>query len=459
MKTRKIFRKLAYSSKDEIIFGKAKYPLKCGFGVEIGSGKVLPEVNFTLPPMSINENNILEVRKRFKDIVNRILNKAVELEQESLVLEFEHLYELTKNPEWGAVITSDIKRIMEGFNNKYGLKSALRVTIADIRDQERPPRMRTGKLTEIMFKSFELCAKEGADILSIESTGGKEVHDMALLEGDMAGIAFSLGILGERDMEFLWENIVNISKKYNVIPGGDTACGFANTAMQLSHQGMLPKVLASVIRLMSAPRSLIAIEMGAIGPLKDCGYENPILKIISGVPISMEGKSSACAHSSPIGNISSYACDLWSNESVQDVRLLSGFAPEVFTEILIYDCRLMNSAFKMGFEKKLRDLFILSDIYLDPQALVMSLDVAYESARRILDYENNYQRTLELGKYAVSVIKDALEKEEINISEREKGWLYKIQEDLENLPQGHREIFERVYDDYKDLFLKEEYGL
>ncbi len=459
MKTRKIFKELAYPSKDEIIFGKAKYPLKCGFGVEIGNGKVLPEVNFTLPPMSIHENNFLEVRKRFRDIVNRILNRAVELEQEALVLELEHLYELTKNPEWGAVITSDIKGIMEEFNNKYGLKSALRVTVADIRDQERPPRMRTGELTEIMFKSFELCAKEGADILSIESTGGKEIHDRALLEGDMAGITFSLGVLGERDMEFLWKNIVDISKKYNVIPGGDTACGFANTAMQLSHQGMLPKVLASVIRLMSAPRSLIAIEMGAVGPLKDCAYENPILKIISGVPISMEGKSSACAHSSPIGNISSYACDLWSNESVQDVKLLSGFAPEVFTEILIYDCRLMNSAFKMGFEKKLRDLFILSDIYLDPQALVMSLDVAYESAKKILNNENNYQRTLELGKYAVFVIKNALENGKIKISEREKNWLYKIQEDLENLPQDYREIWERIYEDYKDLFLKEEYGL
>ncbi|MCX7942237.1 MAG: hypothetical protein N2516_03975 [Dictyoglomaceae bacterium] len=458
MVTRKTFRELAYLSKDEVVFGRAKYPLECGFGVEIGKGKVLPEVNFTLPPMSINENNISEVRKRFKDMVSRILNKAVELEQESLVLEFEHLYELTKNPEWGAIITSDIKKIMEEFNNKYGLKSALRVTIADIRDQERPPKMRTGKLTEIMLKSFELCAKEGADILSIESTGGKEIHDRALLEGDLEGIVFSLGVLAERDMEFLWENIVKISKKYNVIPGGDTACGFANTAMQLSHQGMLPKVLASVVRLMSAPRSLIAIEMGALGPLKDCGYENPILKIITGVPISMEGKSSACAHSSPLGNISFYACDLWSNESVQDVRLLSGFAPEVFTEILIYDCRLMNTALKTGFEKNLRDLFILSDIYLDPQALVMSLDVAYESAKKIVSVENNYQRTLELGKYAISILKDSLEKGEIEIKAREKSWLYKLQEDLESLPQNYEEIFERICENYKDLFLKEEYG-
>lgn len=456
---RKYFKELAYLSKDEVIFGKAKYPTTCGFGVNIGNGETLPEVNFTLPPISINEDTFPEIRKRFKDMVNRIFQKALELNQESLVLEFEHLYELTKNPEWGAMITSDIKRIMEEYNNKYGLRSALRVTVADIRDQERPPKMRTGKLTEIIFKSFELCSKEGADILSIESTGGKEIHDQALLEGDIEGIAFALGILAPRDMEFLWKNIVEIAKKYNIIPGGDTACGFANTAMQLSHQGILPKILASVVRLMSAPRSLVAIEMGARGPLKDCGYENPILKIISGVPISMEGKSSACAHSSPLGNIASWACDLWSNESVQDVRLLSGFAPEVFTEILIYDCRLMNTALKNNFGKNLRDLFIQSDVYLDPQALMLSLDTVWESATRIVKNETDYTRTIELGRYAVEILKSALDKGEIKISERERRWLDRIEESINNIPEDYEELLENIKDKYGKLFLLEEYEL
>ena len=37
-----------------------------------------------------------------------------------------------------------------------------------------------------MVRSFELCAQAGADLLSIESTGGKEVHDDALLNGDLS---------------------------------------------------------------------------------------------------------------------------------------------------------------------------------------------------------------------------------------------------------------------------------
>ena len=68
------------------------------------------------------------------------------------------------------------------------------------------------------------------------------------------------------------------------------------------------------------------------------------MKAIAGVPISMEGKSAACAHFSAVGNIASAMCDLWSNESVQNVRLLSGNAPEAFAELLEYDCRLMNAA-------------------------------------------------------------------------------------------------------------------
>ena len=89
-------------------------------------------------------------------------------------------------------------------------------------------------------------------------------------------------------------------------------------------------------------------ERGAVGPSKDCAYEGPILKAISGVPIAMEGKSATCAHFSPLGNIAAAMCDLWSNESVQNVRLLAGMAPTCYLEQLIYDCRLMNCALAEG---------------------------------------------------------------------------------------------------------------
>ena len=97
-----------------------------------------------------------------------------------------------------------------------------------------------------------------------------------------------------------------------------------------------------------------------------------MIKAITGCPIAMEGKSATCAHFSPLGNIAAAMCDLWSNESVQNVRLLSGNAPEAYTETLAYDCRLMNVATARGQATTLRDWLTESDEWLSPQAAILS---------------------------------------------------------------------------------------
>jgi methanol--5-hydroxybenzimidazolylcobamide Co-methyltransferase len=104
-------------------------------------------------------------------------------------------------------------------------------------------------------------------------------------------------------MEFLWREMVAVCARTRLVPSGDTACGFANTAMVLAEQRLIPRVLAAVVRVASVPRSLVAYEMGAVGPSKDCAYEGPYMKAIAGVPISMEGRTAACAHLSPVENI------------------------------------------------------------------------------------------------------------------------------------------------------------
>jgi methanol---5-hydroxybenzimidazolylcobamide Co-methyltransferase len=96
-----------------------------------------------------------------------------------------------------------------------------------------------------MYRSFELCAKAGADFFSIESTGGKEVHDEAILNGDLARSVFGLGVLGSRDMAYLWQQIAAISEANGVLPAGDSACGFANTAMVLAEQRYIPQSVGS----------------------------------------------------------------------------------------------------------------------------------------------------------------------------------------------------------------------
>jgi len=151
-------------------------------------------------------------------------------------------------------------------------------------------------------------------------------------------MVFGLGILGARDMEFLWREIVSACGKGRIVPSGDTACGFANTAMVLAERRHIPRVLAAVIRVAAVPRSLVAYEIGAVGPARTV----PTKALHEGhrrSPISMEGRTAAVAHLSPVGNITQAVCDCWSNESVQNRRLLSTFAPTVCLEQLAYDCR------------------------------------------------------------------------------------------------------------------------
>ena len=454
------FTALAVSSPDALVFGRSSKPVRCGFDLAVGEGQVYPEVNFTLPPILISETSWSEVIQHYEEMAEGILRRAVALHVPGIVLEFEHLPPMTEQPEWGAEITALLRRHLEKAQATHGLRSALRVTPADLRDQVRPPLLRTGEAWEKVQRSFEVCADAGAHILSIESVGGKEVHDEALLYGDVRGLVFALGVLAARDMAWLWGQITGVCRaRPGVIPGGDTACGFANTAMQLAHQGMLPEVLAAVDRALTAPRSLVAFEHGAVGPSKDCAYEGPVLKAITGAPISMEGKSASCAHFSPLGNIAAAMCDLWSNESVQNVRLLSGSAPEAFTEILAYDCRLMNLALARNSEGTLRDWLVESDRWLSPQAVILSPQATWEIARAIIAEPSDYHRTVAAGRTAVRLLDDGVASGHLKLSKSETQWLRRIEEQLGSLPANEGDLIAEMTTTYGHLFKQSSYGL
>jgi methanol--5-hydroxybenzimidazolylcobamide Co-methyltransferase len=440
-------------------FGRAPRPVECGFGLIVGGGKVYPELNFTLPPMSITTASWNAVLDEYREIAGMFRRAAARLRLPGLMVEFELLPPMTENPAWGAEIVTLLHESLRGLHDDIGLPCALRVTPTDIRDMERPPLLRTGRSWEALLASCRSCAGAGADVLSIESVGGKEVHDQALLYGDIPGVMFALGVLAPRDMEFLWGEIVRVCTENGVVPGGDSACGFANTAMQLASQGMLPEVLAAVIRAASAVRSLVAFSCGAVGPSKDCAYEGPVIKAITGVPIAMEGKSATCAHFSPVGNVAGALCDLWSNESVQNVRLLSGSAPEAFLESLAYDCRLMNQALRSGQERALRDLFVESDVHLSPQALVLSPDSTLRIAGAIVAETTPYRRTCAAAREAVDLIRDAVREDRLVIPKRESEWLNKIESALDSLPDTEEGLMAPMIETYGSLFTPPSYGL
>ncbi|MFB0517093.1 MAG: methyltransferase MtaB domain-containing protein [Candidatus Neomarinimicrobiota bacterium] len=441
---------LAISSQSDLIFGKSPKQVQCGRGVEIGAGLVLPEINFTLPPLIIDEGSWTTVQEHYAEMIAGVCQRAVDLQALSLVVEFELLPPMTLRPEWGAEITGQLTEALDDFHKKYGLRSALRATPVDVRDNQRPPRMRSGELLEHTLRSCELCARAGADLLSIESTGGKELHDKALVQADLAGIAFALGVLAVRDMDFLWAQMVEIARRAGILPAGDTACAFANTAMILAGKGMIPKTLAAVVRVASVVRSLGAYRQGAVGPSKDCAYEGPYLKAMVGIPISMEGKSSACAHLSSVGNIASACCDLWSNESVQNVRLLSTEAPTVSMEQLIYDCRLMNAALADGVPaaRQFQRWLVESDARYDPQAYVLRPDCVLEISKALIEESQPLGMVLRAMDLTLKVLRRAQNEGALQMAEVEMSWLNRLSRQLESIPSDVDELWHYVKSQY-----------
>jgi len=433
-----VFTKLAIADADGLLFGRAPQPLHTRKGMTIGGGLVYPELNFTLPAIDINAQTMPEILGHYREIITGATTRAVQLEAPGLVVEFETLPPMTQVPQWGIDITKILVDGLEDAHAKHGLKSTLRITPNDTREFERPPHMVSGELWENMLVTFEGCAAAGAELLSIESVGGKELHDDALMMGDMPAVIFSLCIMGARDMKFLWTALDKVATKHNAIAAGDTACGFGNTAMVLAEQKLISRVFAAVVRAVTAVRSLVAYECGAVGPGKDCGYENIFLKAITGFPMAMEGKTAACAHLSPVGNIAAAACDTWSNESVQNIKLLGGMAPTCYLEQLLYDCRLFNRALAGGTADalKLRGWMVDSDAGLDPQAYILSPYCAVEVAQAIV-------ATLPQGYYAagkaaalraVALLQEAHAAGRLKLAPREVPLLEAIAMSVEELP-------------------------
>lgn len=454
------FTKLAYASVDDFVYGRCPNPVTCKNGLVIGGGELYPEVNFTLPAMAATAETFPEARQIYQDIITGVMEKARQLYAPGLVIEFETLPQFTEHPEWGIEIHKILRNTMYEYEAKYGIKSALRMTPNDLREMTRPPIMRGGKYWDAMVRVFEQTARDGADLLSIESTGGKEINDEAIVNADLRTAVFALGCLGARDMKWLWSNIVDIARANGAIPAGDSSCGFANTSMVLAEQGFIPKVFAAVMRAMVAPRALVALECGAVGPGKDCAYENVYLKAITGTPASMEGKTCACAHFSPLGNISAAVADLWSNESVQQVKLLSGFAPVVSTEQLIYDCRLMNKATEKGARKLMRDLLVESDCYLDPNAYVMKPENVFEIAGEIVKYQDAFTRTLQTARCTLDILQRGVDRGELRLEEREQGWLDRLRDQLDDIPEDEEEFIAEMKEEVDESrYNPAEYGI
>jgi len=225
---------------------------------------------------------------------------------------------------------------------------------------------------------------------------------------------------------------------------------------------MIPRVFAAVVRAISAVRTLVCYECGAVGPGKDCGYENPILKAITGFPMAMEGKTAACAHLSPLGNIAAATCDTWSNESVQNIKLLGGMAPTCYLEQLIYDCRLMNLALADGRDAALlyRKWMVASDAGRDPQAYVLTPESATAIAQAIVTAPDHFQAGQAAARVALGRIREGHHDGALKLHPREVPWLDRMEKALDSLPVDESTfVTEMMREVDTTKFVAADYGL
>jgi methanol--5-hydroxybenzimidazolylcobamide Co-methyltransferase len=163
-----------------------------------------------------------------------------------------------------------------------------------------------------------------------------------------------------------------------------------------------------------------------------------------------------------MGNLAAATCDTWSNESVQNLKLLGGMAPTVYLEQLIYDCRLMNEALAEGRPGALlyRKWLVNSDAGRDPQAFILTPDNAVAIAQAIVRAPDAYRAGKAAALIAVRLMRDAHREGTLRIPSRELPWLDRIQRAVEATPDTESAfITEMMGVVNHSLFVAEDYGL
>jgi methanol--5-hydroxybenzimidazolylcobamide Co-methyltransferase len=143
-----------------------------------------------------------------------------------------------------------------------------------------------------------------------------------------------------------------------------------------------------------------------------------------------------------MGNLAAACCDTWSNETVQNIKLLGGMAPTCFIEQLAYDCQLMNQARLEGPDAacSLQRWLVNSDAALDPQAFIISTHSSIELAKAIVACDSHYHAGVAVARRSVELLRDAAEDNRLRIAPNEFNWLENMLESLDELPDCEEEF-------------------
>ena len=449
------YTSMAYDSADDMVFGFAKKPVSYGFGLKIGAGYVIPEINYA--PRPGTEKDPAKLRKEYVDYITKdVLNRAVTVGFPNVQLETEWVSQMNQ-AKLSAPVVEGQKEMCEKYHEEYGVNCGTRQTIPDQREADHG--LRTGmdaahQYPEKLFECAEIACENGADNLSCETVGGKEFADYAVTNGDIIAFLFGVGYLGSIDMTYVWQEFSEIAKKNRCVAGGDTNCSGANVAMFMAGGMMdqdVQKTFSAVTRAISAARTLAAWESGAMGPDKDCGYEGPIVKAIAGKPCAQEGKNCQCAHCDLQGNLIAQCCDLWSNESVEYHPEFGGSSVQCWFGSIGYESALMNTAIQLKQEKTLRDLYMYTDRTRGPEAYVLAYDHAYEIGKVIAQDGNDlYLRAKNAGLKAAEILLKGYESKELGLTAKQLETLQDINKKLSALPDDTDKFVDYAIKEFKD---------
>ena len=151
----KRYTSMAYASADEMSFGVSKHPVKAGLGLEIGAGYTIPEVNYAPRPEAGASKEKLV--KEYERITTDIMSRMVQVGFPAVILETEHVQQMSNNPSWGAEVAHAQKTIMEEYHDEYGIKCALRHTIGDIRENRDFLQLRGDKYSRLPRSLRTVC--------------------------------------------------------------------------------------------------------------------------------------------------------------------------------------------------------------------------------------------------------------------------------------------------------------
>ncbi|WII09481.1 methanol--corrinoid methyltransferase [Methanomassiliicoccales archaeon LGM-DZ1] len=433
------YTSMAYKNADDMVMGTAVHPSPQGYGLKFGAGMVIPEINHA--PRPGREKDPETLRKEYCDyITTDELNRAVTAGMPALFIETEWVSQMS-DPKLSIPVVEGQNELCEKYHEEYGILTGTRQTIPDKREHDHG--LRTGMDTvhaypEDFWSCCDIACENGASNLSVESVGGKECADYAVTQGDVVAFLYGVGYLACYDMEYVWNGMVDVAKRNRVVPGGDTDCSGANVAMFMSG-GMLDqdvqKTFSAVTRAISASRSLVARECGALGPDKDCGYEGVICKAIDGKPITCEGKNCQCAHCDLQGNLIAACCDAWSNESVEYHPEFGGSSVQCWLGSLGYECALMNTAIQTKQAKTLRDLYTITDLTRSPEAFILAYNNAFEIGKAIAAEGNDYYlRSRAAALKAIELIEGGYNSKLLPLTKKQYEVLEKCKTDINALP-------------------------